>query len=108
MSLITKFTTMSAIKQATLVLCLAICIVFGIETSISVLTEKPQMQLLVTSLSVADAPKVIDVFNENKISYRINPPDNMLYVSKAQSDEARVVLASVGVVVDIPSVSEKL
>lgn len=88
---------MSAPKQAMLVLCLVICIVFGIETSVTELTKKPQMQPILTHLSAADASKVIEVFNEKKIWYRIDPPDNVLYVSKEQSEEARAALASVGV-----------
>ena len=103
MSLLTKrFTEISAAKQAMLILCLVICIVVGIETSVTVLTKKPEMQPLLTNLSVADVPKVMDVLDENKIWYRINPPDNVLYVSKEQSDEARVALASVGIVVESP------
>jgi flagellar biosynthesis/type III secretory pathway M-ring protein FliF/YscJ len=51
-------------------------------------------------LSVADEPKVKAVLDENKIWYRINQPDNQLYVSKEQSEEAQVALASVGVLVE--------
>ncbi|MCJ8267874.1 MAG: hypothetical protein MJK04_00555 [Psychrosphaera sp.] len=103
MSLLTKrFTGMSATKMAMLILALVICIVVGIESSVTVLTKKPEMQSLLSNLSVTDVPKVIDVLDENKIWYRINPPDNVLYVSKEQSDEARAALESVGIVVESP------
>ncbi|NQZ07475.1 MAG: hypothetical protein HRT35_09975 [Algicola sp.] len=91
---------LSAFRQAILIFALAISIGIGIESSVVSLTKTPVMRPLLNNLSAADAPKVREVLNENKISYRIDLSRKMLYVSIEQSEQAQVALASVGIEVE--------
>ncbi|NQZ07474.1 MAG: hypothetical protein HRT35_09970 [Algicola sp.] len=97
-----------ALRQGTLVLALVICLGIAISIITLSLNSAPPMRPLLNNLSVADAPKVMDVLDENKIWYRMNLSRHMLYVSKEQSGQARTVLATVGMVVEYPKFHGKV
>lgn len=96
------------LRISTLVLALIICIGIAISIFVWSSDSAPPMRPLLNNLSVADAPKVMDVLDENEIWYRIDLQRHMLYVAKAQSEEARTALATVGMVVEYPKYHGKV
>ncbi|MCJ8267877.1 MAG: hypothetical protein MJK04_00570 [Psychrosphaera sp.] len=96
------------LRISTLVLALIICVGIAISIIVRASNSAPPMRPLLNNLSVADAPKVIDVLDENEIWYRMDLPHHMLYVAKEQSEQARTALATVGMVVEYPKYHGKV
>lgn len=57
---------------------------------------------LVQDMRLVDAVKIVDVLEVAEIPYKADIKNHILYVSEAHSDQARLVLARIDMVIDYP------
>ena len=86
-----------SILVAALVICIAICIF------ILLWAQQPGYRPLVQDIRLADAVKVADVLDQNRIGYYTDIQSHMIYVLEDHNVSARIALARAGIEIDYPN-----
>ena len=83
---------------------IVIALVISIALAILIITwaQEPQYRPLVQDMRLVDAVKIVDVLEQNDISYHADIKNHILYVNEQQSQEARLHLARIGATIEYP------
>ena len=67
--------------------------------------ETPVYRPLLQDMRLVDSVKIADVLDQQKIHYYADIKNQMLYVNQRQTEQARVSLAKIGIVINYPKVT---
>jgi flagellar biosynthesis/type III secretory pathway M-ring protein FliF/YscJ len=93
---------MPSAREIKLLLVLTMSITFAVLIIRFAKTDEPDYRPLLSDMRLLDAVKVADIFDRSGIDYRADLQNQMLYVNKEHSVQARIELAKIGIVIDYP------
>ena len=85
---------------------LGISLIIAIFVIIWAKTESPVYRPLIQDMRLVDSVKIADVLDQERIQYRADVTNHMLYVNQAQSQLARISLAKIGYVIEYPEITK--
>ncbi|RZQ55170.1 hypothetical protein C1E23_00295 [Pseudoalteromonas phenolica] len=93
-------------KELKLMMTLGISLIIAIFVIIWARSESPIYRPLIQDMRLVDSVKIADVLDQERIQYRADVKNHMLYVDQAQSELARISLAKIGYVIEYPEITK--